>query len=101
MNIISKKVTSFYPFFLFSLNNRKTIDKTEKETFVIFMVSYLKLENNNTSFLLKVINQFTSLLTAIPFFKLIQKNKNMNLLMVFWMLITVDDFFGELKQVCH
>ena len=53
MNIISKKVTSFYPFFLFSLNNRKTIDKTEKETFVIFMVSYLKLENNNTSFLLK------------------------------------------------
>ena len=53
MNIISKKETSFYPFFRFSPNNRKTIDKTEKETFVIFMGSYLKLKNINARFLLK------------------------------------------------
>ena len=53
MNIFSKNLTSFYPFFRFSPNSRKGIDKTEKETFVIFMGSYLKLKNINARFLLK------------------------------------------------
>ena len=53
MNIFSKKLTSFYPFFRFSPNSRKGIDKTEKETFVFSMESYLKLKNINARILLK------------------------------------------------
>lgn len=68
MNIISKNKIIFYPFFLFSPNNRKTIDKTEKETFVIFMGSYLKLKNINARFLLKSYQPIHKLINSSTIF---------------------------------
>ncbi len=53
MNIFSKNLGYFYPFFRFSPNSRKGVDSSEKESFGHFREALLKSETINANFLLK------------------------------------------------
>ena len=53
MNTFSKIDTCFYPIFHFSANNKKQINRAEKETFGHFLTTYLKSKTINARNLLK------------------------------------------------
>ena len=98
INIISKNGGQFYPFFHFSMNNQKRINRVEKETFIQFGWRHLKVETINARTLLKSFQPIHRLINIGIISSLISNYKIKKWNIDNWSVDNSDEFFWRMKE---